>query len=186
VLAADQGLALAQCALGNMYANLYHQCTPNVLYKAMYWLKKAARLGHNEAALPLSLLLLDSKALLFDAKCDVAGYSAIPEANYWFEMGTAETMEPHFVQRPRSLQLLECGNCGKSSTGTNGTSNNGHAEFKRCIKCKGVRYCGRDCQALHWAAGHKRDCKAVEALGDSMKGILDNTASTATGTGARL
>ncbi|PRW44236.1 Sodium hydrogen exchanger 7 [Chlorella sorokiniana] len=34
-----------------------------------------------------------------------------------------------------------------------------HGQYKACSACKAVRYCGTDCQAAHWKAGHKRVCK---------------------------
>ena len=34
----------------------------------------------------------------------------------------------------------------------------------RCGNCHTL-YCGRDCQKLHWKAGHKNDCKKIELGG---------------------
>lgn len=54
------------------------------------------------------------------------------------------------------LQINDCkmtlqrrANCNKVEPGL--------GEFKRCIQCKMVVYCGRACQKKHWA-GHKKVC----------------------------
>ena len=43
-----------------------------------------------------------------------------------------------------------CANCWKFSE--SGSS------FKRCVRCSGAWYCGKQCQVAHWKAGHKIDC----------------------------
>jgi hypothetical protein len=48
------------------------------------------------------------------------------------------------------MTLQRCANCK--------TEEPGLGEFKRCIQCKTVVYCGRDCQKKHWKAGHKKVC----------------------------
>ncbi|KAG2489972.1 hypothetical protein HYH03_011601 [Edaphochlamys debaryana] len=43
---------------------------------------------------------------------------------------------------------------------------------KRCGGCEAARYCCRECQAAHWEAGHKRECRtaAKEAQATEMAG----------------
>lgn len=38
--------------------------------------------------------------------------------------------------------------------------------LRRCAApiCLAVRYCGRECQALHWRGGHKRDCARLASI----------------------
>lgn len=48
------------------------------------------------------------------------------------------------------MNLQHCANCKKMESVL--------GEFKRCIQCKTVVYCGRDCQKEHWKAGHKKAC----------------------------
>ena len=43
-----------------------------------------------------------------------------------------------------------CGRCGKKKEGEEG--------LKRCMGCKKMLYCGKDCQKKDWKA-HKKDCK---------------------------
>ncbi|GAQ82118.1 hypothetical protein KFL_001010045 [Klebsormidium nitens] len=45
------------------------------------------------------------------------------------------------------LSLPQCAKCGKKDE-----------DLLRCAKCKKERYCSRDCQIKHWAAGHKKVC----------------------------
>jgi len=48
-----------------------------------------------------------------------------------------------------------CASCGAGPAA-------GGTTFKKCSRCKSVRYCGRDCQQAHFA-DHKVECKAVVA-----------------------
>lgn len=42
---------------------------------------------------------------------------------------------------------MACAQC-QNTTGT----------LQRCAGCRTVQYCSRDCQRLHWRAGHKDEC----------------------------
>lgn len=47
-----------------------------------------------------------------------------------------------------------CGNCGKRGQG-----------YKRCARCKSVRYCSAQCQTAHWQApqgAHKHKCLQIQ------------------------
>jgi hypothetical protein len=33
--------------------------------------------------------------------------------------------------------------------------------FKKCARCKGVGYCGKECQKIHWKDGHNNTCEPV-------------------------
>jgi hypothetical protein len=46
--------------------------------------------------------------------------------------------------------IVRCGNCG---------TNNG--ENKRCVICKTVHYCSRECQKKDWVLRHKKVCKTL-------------------------
>eukprot|EP00928_Gymnodinium_smaydae_P078863 TRINITY_DN62925_c0_g1_i1.p1 TRINITY_DN62925_c0_g1~~TRINITY_DN62925_c0_g1_i1.p1 ORF type:complete len:452 (+),score=58.01 TRINITY_DN62925_c0_g1_i1:41-1357(+) len=52
-----------------------------------------------------------------------------------------------------------CGACGKAGAGF------------RCGRCRAVLYCGRDCQRLHWDAGHAQEC--TRCAKDAMWADLD-------------
>eukprot|EP00873_Tetraselmis_striata_P044661 jgi/Tetstr1/464925/TSEL_009659.t1 len=36
-------------------------------------------------------------------------------------------------------------------------------QLKLCAKCRGAKYCSRECQTAHWKAGHKEQCKLQDA-----------------------
>ncbi|KAG2495180.1 hypothetical protein HYH03_006786 [Edaphochlamys debaryana] len=43
--------------------------------------------------------------------------------------------------------------------------------LRRCGGCGGAaRYCGHDCQAAHWAAGHARECRLLAAAANGREG----------------
>ena len=50
----------------------------------------------------------------------------------------------------------QCAKCGKTEDTNSGVS------LRKCGRCKGVKYCSRDCQASHWKE-HKKTCKAAES-----------------------
>jgi hypothetical protein len=45
-----------------------------------------------------------------------------------------------------------CANCGKQGGGK-------ECVLKTCARCKAFSYCSKECQVMHWKAGHKVDCK---------------------------
>ncbi|KAL6795151.1 SET domain-containing protein [Trichoderma sp. SZMC 28012] len=53
------------------------------------------------------------------------------------------------IERPLSLPLHWCANCGKD-----------HVPLRLCGRCKGVMYCGRACQVAHFKQ-HKEICRAT-------------------------
>eukprot|EP00574_Skeletonema_japonicum_P014456 CAMPEP_0201732992 /NCGR_PEP_ID=MMETSP0593-20130828/30349_1 /ASSEMBLY_ACC=CAM_ASM_000672 /TAXON_ID=267983 /ORGANISM="Skeletonema japonicum, Strain CCMP2506" /LENGTH=455 /DNA_ID=CAMNT_0048226065 /DNA_START=8 /DNA_END=1375 /DNA_ORIENTATION=+ len=60
---------------------------------------------------------------------------------------------------PRDATL--CNQCGNPN------------DLKACARCHSAFYCSRECQALHWKAGHKKKCKkemvAYEKYQDELK-----------------
>jgi len=75
-------------------------------------------------------------------------------------------------------QSRECGNCG--------VSEEAHGKpLSACSRCKLAYYCGRECQATHWKAGHKQFCVAAadrtpSAAANAAKVVEVTGASTAT------
>ncbi|QDZ23932.1 MYND-type domain-containing protein [Chloropicon primus] len=49
--------------------------------------------------------------------------------------------------------------CGNPSCGTEVLP----ARMKRCGRCKKEKYCGRECQVMHWRSGHREECKPCKA-----------------------
>ncbi len=62
--------------------------------------------------------------------------------------------------------------------------------LKRCARCGVVEYCSRECQTVHWRAGHKADCAKVAAAaaakgpGGSVGGAGGSRAAGGSGGGA--
>ena len=48
----------------------------------------------------------------------------------------------------------------------------------RCGDCH-TRYCGADCQKLHWKAGHKNDCKKIKKAGGAEQYYADKKCAEA-------
>lgn len=53
-------------------------------------------------------------------------------------------------------EVLKCRfQCGKASPANDSNA----SRFQTCAGCKYASYCSRNCQAGHWKAGHKENCK---------------------------
>ena len=48
----------------------------------------------------------------------------------------------------------------------------------RCGRCQ-IRLCGRECQKLHWKAGHKKDCRQIELGGGAEQYCADTNCAEA-------
>ncbi len=87
----------------------------------------------------------------------IPGHSPIPKFLFWGRRAaegnefSVETKN-HII---KSISKIEehakshCANCRKEE---------GCSSFKRCVRCLGAWYCGKECQVQHWKAGHKIDC----------------------------
>lgn len=56
----------------------------------------------------------------------------------------SNTIYPHYDR---------CANCTKLAP-----------KMNQCSRCKMVKYCSRDCQALHWKKVHKQSCTKAQPL----------------------
>ncbi len=96
----------------------------------------------------------------------VPGFSPIPKAMHWFHKAAAKgcagcdtpncwkeltkIMGVTLIGVYTSMESQQCSYCFK-------TASSGE-KMKRCARCLGAWYCGRECQAAAWEAGHKLDC----------------------------
>ena len=64
---------------------------------------------------------------------------------------TSTTGKPHF----KSTEDTHCSYCNEVSE-----------SLKKCIRCKEVQYCGRECRVNHWPM-HKTECKKLSQLSNS-------------------
>ena len=84
-------------------------------------------------------------------------------------MGPGEAEHSAFV--PTALHPAPCAQCHEQ-----GASH-------KCIQCKTVRYCSKDCQRAHWKQGHHAECKLVSSTnsdacstpGTSQQGDMSET-----------
>merc|ERR1719341_307577 len=53
--------------------------------------------------------------------------------------------------------LALCGQCGKTSG------------LRICRGCRTLYYCSEECQTVHWAAGHKKECKVLGKIHQDVK-----------------
>jgi MYND finger/Sel1 repeat len=166
-LAAAQGYAESRIQLGDMFCmNEESDHDKSYLFKAIYWYQQAAFQGETGANVRLAPCLVEARATCMDGQFDLVGYSAVPEACFWYSLATDHVKrQGHEVVELEYLQVVKCGCCGKR--------NGRRVQIKRCAKCKAVGYCSRDCQSHHWKMGHKRDCNGVEELRKRLKASTD-------------
>ena len=60
-----------------------------------------------------------------------------------------------------------CDNCKKT------TAESGVEKLRKCTRCWGYRYCGRECQTKHWPK-HKAYCNQMYKISKD-QGLLDET-----------
>lgn len=66
---------------------------------------------------------------------------------------TAEEVggDEHFDKREQKFKVCCNPGCGQTEEALG-------QKMKKCVACRSVRYCGRECQTQHWRA-HKKFCK---------------------------
>ncbi|KAK1736843.1 hypothetical protein QTG54_012288 [Skeletonema marinoi] len=86
---------------------------------------------------------------------EIPGHSPIPKALFWARKALEDDSFPLRDNVTLILSAMEnevknhCANCRKEA---------GCSSLKRCVRCLGAWYCGKECQVQHWKAGHKIDC----------------------------
>jgi MYND finger len=103
---------------------------------------------------------MQAKADLCKRSTDLVGFSALPEAALWFDVATSIMSQegiPH--QKPNVFSAAKCACCGKAET----------EAIRRCVRCKAVGYCGKDCQTKHWKMGHNIDSSGADKFRKIMK-----------------
>ncbi|KAK3850333.1 hypothetical protein Pcinc_042958 [Petrolisthes cinctipes] len=64
--------------------------------------------------------------------------------------------EPFVYLLSGSLKGLYCDYCFKKSEG--------YGRLQRCSRCKGERYCGRECQVKAWQLIHRHECPCIKRV----------------------
>jgi hypothetical protein len=84
--------------------------------------------------------------------------AALVEAYYQQpEQRAAAALELAPAAATRSCANLWCPNVGSEGREAEGRPN------QRCLACRAVRYCCRECSVVDWRAGHRRVCGALAA-----------------------
>lgn len=152
-MSADQGTAESQCHLGALY-HLGQGVVKNDV-EAVRWFRCAADQHFSEGQSKLGVFLLQGKGAPIDlvasqkyltlAAAQGNEYAQVLLVNAIFK----ETMNN---RPPAYASSAACSHCGVTA-----------ADLKTCTRCRAVNYCGRECQAAHWKAGHKQQCKPPKA-----------------------
>ena len=91
----------------------------------------------------------------YEGILEIPGYSPIPTILFWARKAQEGESLPIKGGATKLISIIEakvkghCANCRKEAEGSS---------FKRCVRCLGAWYCGKECQVQHWRAGHKVDC----------------------------
>ncbi len=91
----------------------------------------------------------------YEGVVDIPGHSPIPKALFWLRRALEGGSLSWKDSVKESLSQMEnkakshCVNCWKPEE---------FSSLKRCVRCSGAWYCGKECQVEHWQAGHKIDC----------------------------
>jgi MYND finger len=157
-LAAAQGVPAAEGVLGGLC------CETKSCFGAIYWLRKAALQDDPQSQDLLCTCLLKAKMVAYDDGMNPVGSSCFPEFVFWQDLyiKTMKRFGRPDDDSPMDHWYEQCGCCEKT-VGEDGGS------LKRCVNCKSIAYCDRDCQVKHWKMGHKSDCKSIDKYKRLMK-----------------
>ena len=140
--AADQGDADAQGKLGVTYQQGRGVAQSDV--EAVRWWQKAADQGNAGAQAMVGMNLLDGRGVPKDlAKSHK--YLSLAAANGLKE--AKEILRAAFPNGAPSASASFCAQCGVTPS-----------NLSVCARCKAVSYCSKECQRVHWKAGHKKAC----------------------------
>eukprot|EP00984_Skeletonema_dohrnii_P012347 scaffold4992_cov156-Skeletonema_dohrnii-CCMP3373.AAC.6 len=156
-LAASQGNPKACGMLGHLFMNA--NCgLPKSLILAKHYTEKSLEDESFDSisAFNFSFALFQLGLERYEGILEIPGYSPIPTILFWARKALKK--DPTVTTNDFATKLISmlenqvknhCANCRKEAEGSS---------FKRCVRCLGAWYCGKDCQVQHWKAGHKIDC----------------------------
>jgi len=157
-LAASQGNSAACGMLGHYFSSAECGLT-NSLTLAKHYSEKYFE-GTEPDDNPLSAYKIAFAAFelgldRYEGIMEIPGHSPIPKALFWARKAQQGDSPPIRGNATKLISIIEtkakshCTNCRKGAEGSS---------FKRCVRCLGAWYCGKECQVQHWKAGHKIDC----------------------------
>jgi TPR repeat protein len=162
--AADTGLAEAQHSLGSMY--MKGQGVTQSVVEAARWSRKAADQGHPAGQWLLGTILFFGEEVPRDLGTSHK-YLVLAAAQGFKEAQKAvRAFFPEGAPLTNAISPLyaaagvppaaACAHCGITSV-----------DLKVCPRCRTAAYCGRECQASNWKAGHKEECNKQQRKEDS-------------------
>ncbi len=152
-LTASQDFPDACRALGNMFMNAEWGMTKSFILAKHYAGKS---LDYDLSVCNFSFASLYLGMQRYEGIVEIPGHSPIPTFLFWARR-LVEGDSPVKTNNGFSVEMKmvekhyksRCANCMKEA---------GCSSFKRCVRCLGAWYCGKECQVQHWKAGHKIDC----------------------------
>ena len=161
-LAASQGDAEARGMLGHNFMRAECGLTESLVlakhYSEKYFEDEEEDDPYNNSfpAVNLSYTLYRLGLDRFERIMDIPGHSPIPKSLFWARRALKGDLKVEtndlvikFISMIETKEKSRCTNCRKEA---------GSSPLKRCIRCLGAWYCGKECQVQHWKAGHKFDC----------------------------
>jgi len=151
-LAASQGDPNACGKLGAYFINAGCSLTKSLVLAKHYSEKNAE---DELSAYIFSLALFQLSNERYEGFLGIPGHSPIPTILFWARKAQESELLPIQGEATELISMVEnkakshCANCRKEAEGSS---------FKRCVRCLGAWYCGKECQVQHWKAGHKIDC----------------------------
>jgi len=160
-LAASQGNSTA-CGILGQYFSSAEWC-PCGLTKSLILAKHYSKMSLEEdeegqplSAYNFSIALYRLGLQRYEEIMEIPGHSPIPKALFWARKAlkidaTVKTNDhvTELISMVENEAKSHCANCRKEAEGSS---------FKRCVRCLGAWYCGKECQVQHWKNGHKIDC----------------------------
>eukprot|EP00984_Skeletonema_dohrnii_P021943 scaffold11070_cov164-Skeletonema_dohrnii-CCMP3373.AAC.2 len=160
-LAASQNMSAACGMLGHLFMRAECGLTESLILAKHYSEKYFEDAVEGDPCTPvsafnLSLALFHLSFKRYEGILEIPGHSPIPKSLFWARRALegdlpVETNDSviKFISMVENEAKSHCTNCRKEA---------GCSSFKRCVRCLGAWYCGKECQVQHWKAGHKLDC----------------------------
>ena len=152
--------------------------------KAMHWLKKGAHLGDGRGAFKLAMLFHMGPAMPVNRALEKVWFRIAEilgidhEKNVLYSLrNTPDPTQEDARKRLRHLakerRIIKYLSTDRTKSCSNPKCNNIETEnqkFSTCYKCKQVKYCGKECQVVHWKeGGHKQECSRMEMETERLK-----------------
>ena len=151
-LAASQGDSKACGMLGAHFMNAECGLTKSLVLAKHYCEKNLEVVN---SAFNFSIALYELGKERYEGFLEIPGYSPIPKFLFWIRRALKLDSAAMKYRATELISMIEtkvnshCTNCRVKAEGSS---------LKRCVRCLGAWYCGKECQVQHWKAGHKIDC----------------------------